>query len=217
MRVTLPRLAFRPTLFRSAPKYLRPKPGTAERSPYRAPDPLVNNPKATVTKLGGEEQLTFIHRPPASAPSPYSLSVAPASPLLRPRPMSVGGGATTKKGGRQPLPQPQSPSTTSSSSLLPPVIRSHGEQKEESPRMSDEDLVRLKSLRRSDPVLYTRGKLAGMFKCSPTFVGMVAPLKKSQCRAMHKELERVHEKARERWSEKHQIVMGIRKKRRELW
>lgn len=228
MRVTLPRLAFRPTLLRSAPKYLRPRPGTAERPPYRAPDPLVNNPKATVTKLGGEEELTFIHRPPASAPSPYSLSVAPASPLLRPRTMSVGGDTTTtkkkKKGGRQPQPEPQPPSTTtttttpSSSSLLPPVIRSRREQKEESPpRMSDEDLARLKSLRRSDPTLYTRGKLAGMFGCSPTFVGMVAPLKKSQCRAMHKELERVHEKARGKWSEKHQIVMEIRKRRRELW
>jgi hypothetical protein len=56
-----------------------------------------------------------------------------------------------------------------------------------------------------------------MFGCSPTFVGMVAPLKKSQCRAMHKVLEEKHEKARERWSEKHQIVMAIRRKRKDLW
>jgi hypothetical protein len=83
--------------------------------------------------------------------------------------------------------------------------------------MSDEDLARLKHLRRSDPLLYTRGRLAKMFGCSTTFIGMVAPLKKSQCRAMHKVLEEKHEKARERWSEKHQIVMEIRKKRKELW
>jgi hypothetical protein len=56
-----------------------------------------------------------------------------------------------------------------------------------------------------------------MFGCSSTFVGMVAPLKKSQCRAMHKVLEEKHGKARERWSEKHQIVMAIRNKRKELW
>jgi hypothetical protein len=211
MRLTLPRLcpfAFRPTPCRSAPKYPRPRPGTAERPPYRAPDPLLNNPKATVTQLGGkdgEQELTFIHRPPPSAPSPYSLSVAPASPLLRPRSHALG---TTETETRQP----ESPS----SSLLPPPIRSQT-QKEESPRMSDEDLARLKYLRRSDPFLYTRGKLAKMFGCSPTFVGMVAPLKKSQCRATHKVLEEQHEKAKARWSEKHQIVMEIRKKRKELW
>ena len=215
MRVTLPRLAFRPTLFRSAPKYPRPRPGTAERPPYRAPDPLLNNPKATVTQL--KDELTFIHRPPPSAPTPYSLSVAPASPLLRPRRID-NNNKTTEMETRQAQTQP---STTSS--LLPPPLRPHREKEkviEESPlppRMSDEDLARLKDLRRSDPVLYTRGKLAKMFGCSTTFVGMVAPLKKSQCRAMHKVLEGQHERARERWSEKHQIVMEIRKKRRELW
>lgn len=83
--------------------------------------------------------------------------------------------------------------------------------------MTDEDLAKMKRLRRSDPALYTRGKLARMFGCSTTFVGMVAPLKKSQCRAIHKALEEKHERVREGWSEKHQIVMAIRKKRKELW
>ena len=83
--------------------------------------------------------------------------------------------------------------------------------------MTDEDLARMKTLRRSDPALYTRGKLARMFGCSTTFVGMVAPLKKSQCRAVHKALQEKHESVRERWSEKHQIVMAIRKKRKDLW
>src|SRR5258705_2524283 len=119
MHVTLPRFAFRPSLLRSAPKYPRPRPGTAEKPPYRAPDPLVNNPKATVTKLGGEEELTFIHRPPASAPSPYSLSIAPASPLLRPRTMSVGDTTTKKKGGRQPQSEPQHPTTTTTTTSSP--------------------------------------------------------------------------------------------------
>src|SRR5262245_7455973 len=53
----------------------------AERPPYRAPDPLVHNPDAKVTML--EQDLTFIHRPPPTALTPFSLTTAPASPLLR--------------------------------------------------------------------------------------------------------------------------------------
>jgi hypothetical protein len=191
-------LGLRASLSRYAPKYPRPRPGTAERPPYRASDPLVDNPKAVVTKLEGGA-LTFVHRPPPTAPTPYSLTTLPASPLLRPK----SSLATTSESTRPPLP-------------LPPSIRPE-KSKESPPRMSEEDMAKLKMLRRSDPVVYTRGKLAKMFGCTTTFVGMVAPLKKSQCRATHQVLNERHEEARRRWSEKHTIVKAIRAKRRELW
>ncbi|KAH0831916.1 hypothetical protein J3R83DRAFT_12799 [Lanmaoa asiatica] len=54
-----------------------------EKPPARFPDPLRNNPNAVVTPLEGDK-LTFIHRPPPSAPSPHSTTLDPASPLLRP-------------------------------------------------------------------------------------------------------------------------------------
>ena len=191
-------LGLRASLSRYAPKYPRPRPGTAERPPYRASDPLVDNPKAVVTKLEGGA-LTFVHRPPPTAPTPCSLTTLPASPLLRPKSSS----SSTITSSRPPLP-------------LPPSIRPE-KPKEEPPRMSEEDIAKLKMLRRSDPLVYTRGKLAKMFGCTTTFVGMVAPLKKSQCRATHQVLNERHEEARRRWSEKHTIVKAIRAKRRELW
>ncbi|KAJ2978638.1 hypothetical protein NUW54_g11257 [Trametes sanguinea] len=51
-----------------------------ERPPYRAPDPLRNNPHATYQELA-DKNLTFIHRPPPTAPSPLSYTTSPASPL----------------------------------------------------------------------------------------------------------------------------------------
>ncbi|KAF9527575.1 mitochondrial ribosomal protein subunit L20-domain-containing protein [Crepidotus variabilis] len=209
MHTTRP-LSFVATISRSAPKYRRPRPGTAERPPYRAGDPLVGNPKAKVTKLVegapelGQPELTFIHRPPPSAPSPFSLTTSPASPLLVPK-------------------------NDSTTTRLPPLIRPiksvHSEQTASGagaassmpPRMSDADLEKLQELRRSDPFKYSRAKLAEMFNCTPAFVGMVAPLTKSQCKSTHKVLGEKHERSRDKWSEKHSIVMAIRKKRKELW
>ena len=189
-------VGLRASLSRYAPKYPRPRPGTAERPPYRASDPLVDNPKAVVTKLEGGA-LTFVHRPPPTAPTPCSLTTLPASPLLWPKSLST------------------------STRPLPPPIRPEKPKEEDDeaapPRMSEEDIAKLKTLRRSDPLVYTRGKLAKMFGCTTTFVGMVAPLKKSQCRATHQVLNERHEEARRRWSEKHSIVKAIRAKRRELW
>ncbi|KAF9267533.1 hypothetical protein L218DRAFT_693852 [Marasmius fiardii PR-910] len=83
-------LKSQPTFFKVAHaryypgKYPRPKPGTSERPPYRAPDPLINNPVATVTSLP-EDDLTFIHRPPPTSPSPFSYTTNPVSPLLQPK------------------------------------------------------------------------------------------------------------------------------------
>ncbi|PPR05367.1 hypothetical protein CVT24_007981 [Panaeolus cyanescens] len=182
-------VSFSWNIARHAPKYPRPRPGTAERPAYHAPDPLVNNSKAAVTELE-EGALTFIHRPPPTAPSPFSTTLDPVSPLLRPS-------ASTHTG---PLP-PRSRSTQAH-----PLVQ-----------LTDEQRRKMKELRVSDPAKYTRGVLAKMFNCSTELVGLVAALPKPQRKAAREAREEIHQANREKWSEKHSLVMAIRKKRREMW
>ncbi|KAJ6584833.1 mitochondrial ribosomal protein subunit L20-domain-containing protein [Mycena capillaripes] len=171
-------------------KWPRPKPGTAERPAYHAPDPLVNNPQAVVTTLP-EEDLTFIHRPPPTAPSPYSLTTNPVSPLLRPR----------QPQAKNPLPPPSRPKFA----------------KQPLPRASAETMAEIRRLRALDPVRYTCGVLARKFQVTRGFVQAIAALKKSQRRAKRHAQEAVAEQAREKWSEKKTTLMMIKAKRRELW
>lgn len=173
-----------------ATRFLRPKPGTSERPPYRPTDPLVNNPKAAVTPLEDGE-LTFIHRPPPTAPSPYSLSTAPSSPLLWASPTPQDG-------------------------PLPPFIRPSAD-KIQPGRVSDQDLEKIRKLRHSNPSMYSRGKLAKMFGCTESFIGAVAALKKPQRTSLIKLRDQKHEEARGKWSEKKSIVRAVRAKRRTLW
>ena len=174
-----------------APKYSRPRPGTSERPAYHPPDPLINNPKAAV-KTFEEDNLTFIHRPPPTAPSPYSLTTAPVSALLRPATPHV-----------EPAPS------------LPPLLRQRPPT--EKPRISDKQLEKMRHLRLSNPAVYSRGKLAKMFNCTQAFVAQMAALKKPQRKALIRIRDQKHEKHREKWSEKHALVKAIRAKRREMW
>ncbi|KAJ7644062.1 mitochondrial ribosomal protein subunit L20-domain-containing protein [Roridomyces roridus] len=169
-------------------KWPRPKPGTAERPAYHAPDPLLNNPKAVVTELP-DEDLTFIHRPPPTAPSPFSLTTNPVSPLLRPRP-----------------PQAEMP--------LPPPSRTPSK---ELPRASGQTMSEIRRLRALDPERYTCGVLARKFNVTRGFVQAIAALKKSQRKSKKRAQELVHQQARDKWSEKKTTLMMIKTKRRELW
>jgi hypothetical protein len=169
----------------------RPKPGTAERPPYRAPDPLKNNPHATVTQLD-DDGLTFIHRPPPSAPSPHSLTSAPTSPFL------------------------QRHEHVSSDGPLPPFVRPSA-NKPVTKWLSDEDIAKMRMLRKQNPHKYTRGVLAEMFGCTEHFVGLKAALNKNKRKVLKAKVEKEHMKSREKWSERHQIVMAIRAKRKEFW
>lgn len=145
----------------------RPKPGTSERPAYHAPDPLVNNPQAVVTPLQ-DGDLTFIHRPPPTAPSPFSLSTAPTSPLLR----------------------PASPPST----VLPPFVRPSAD-KVLPERATDATVAEIRRLRRTDPTKYSRGKLAKMFGCTQNFVGTIAALKSSARMGLIRTRNLEHEKS----------------------
>lgn len=171
-----------------ATRHRRPKPGTSERPPMRVADPLVNNPKAVVTTLE-DEDLTFIHRPPPTAPSPFSLSTNPTSPLLRP-----------------PVPVTSAP--------LPPLVRKEIPTPD---RASDKVVAEIRRLRRSDPNTYTRLKLAEMFGVSSNFVGAIAALKSSARRARFRIDAEKQAKLRENWSEKKITARAIRAKRQQFW
>jgi len=152
--------------------------------------------------------MTFVHRPPPTMEGPESVGLS-KSPLLR----GWKSGSNNNSNGN-------ANGTISESTLLPPEIRrpsSSSSTPPPLPRLSDEALSQLKELRRSDPKAYTRSKLAVQFGCTSAFVGMVAPLKGSQCKAAHKALNEKHEKAREKWSERHAVVTAVRAKRKDLW
>ncbi|KAG1748666.1 mitochondrial ribosomal protein subunit L20-domain-containing protein [Suillus lakei] len=108
----------------------------------RFPDPL-------------DENLTFIHRPPPTAPSPHSTTLAPASPLLK------------------------SPTPSNKHAPMPPLLRPSAYNAAPS-RMSDKDMEQLRKLRLSNPEKYSRAKLAKLFKCTPNFVSKVAALPRPQ-------------------------------------
>ncbi|KAH9890009.1 mitochondrial ribosomal protein subunit L20-domain-containing protein [Cubamyces lactineus] len=158
-----------------------------ERPPYRAPDPLRNNPNATYQEL--EESVTFIHRPPPTAPSPLSYTTNPASPLLKDGPTPVTG-------------------------ALPPQV---GKAREAHARLSDDAIAKMRDLRRADPATWTRGRLAKEFGCSPWFVGKIISLKGPDRRRALEEREKAHEAARAKWGERKSLQMDIRRKRKEFW
>ncbi|KAL4073154.1 mitochondrial ribosomal protein subunit L20-domain-containing protein [Scleroderma yunnanense] len=161
-----------------------------EKPPARFPDPLKNNPNATVTTLE-DSNLTFIHRPPPSIPTPYSTTLDPASPLLR-------------------------ASASSTEERMPPLLRPSS-YKPEPERVSREDIEKMRELRLSNPRMYSRTKLAKMFNCTPHFISKIAALPRPQRKQFGRELEAEHNTARERWGERKATVAAIRKKRREFW
>jgi len=182
-----PSLSFVASVARNAGKYPRPRPGTSERPAFRHPDPLST---ALKTELA-DSQLTFIHRPPPSAPTPYSLSTAPSSPLLA---------------------KVQTPPVSRG---LPPLSRPAPEKKHT--QVADETVLQMRALRHSDPKKYTRSVVAKMFGVEEAFVAFAAGLSHSAAKRSVAERNAVHALHRERWSERHQIVKAIQRKRRTLW
>jgi len=170
--------------------HVMPRTHKAHKPPPRFTDPLNNNPLAGIQQLE-DENLTFIHRPPPTAPTPFSTTLEPASPLLRP--------LTKANGGR-----------------LPPLLRPSAYVKEP-PRVTREQLEEIRRLRREDPATYSRSKLAEMFNCTTHFIAQVAALPPSQRKQFRRRQEVEHEAYRSQWGETKSLIMEIRKKRRQFW
>lgn len=168
-----------------------------QKPPPKVVDPLVNNPHASYVQL--PDNLTFIHRPPPSLPTPESLTTAPASPLLR----AASSSATA---------------TSWSDPSLPPVSRPALVNKSGPfERLSDEAIEEMKVLRASNGAEWTRSKLAAKFGCSQSFVSLVAGLKKSEWKKTIREQNTEHESVRARWGERKTMVRKVRVRRREFW
>lgn len=159
-----------------------------QRPPYRAPDPLKSNPHAHYQALPGD--LTFIHRPPPSAPTPESLTTMPSSPLLR-------------------------PVSADAPAALPPIL--FPRKKPELPPVSEEVIDEMRRLRREDPEKWTAGTLAKKFNCSQGFVRLVAKLPRQVQRAALQKRDEDHEAFRSKWGEKRLMQKEIRDRRREFW
>jgi len=163
------------------------------------PPPKVPDPLAEVPKVQLEDNLTFVHRPPPTIPTPESFTTAPSSPLLR-------------------LPfQPQGSKTSLTDPSLPPISRPSLIPKKQYSRMTDEDIQSMRELRHSDPVKWTRTKLATQFNCSPGFVSLMAGLKSSDWKKQVRNVASEHQLVREKWGEKRALLQKIRAKRRDFW
>ena len=171
--------------------HVMPRTHIAHRPPMRLKDPLSTKESVGVQHLE-DDNLTFIHRPPPSAPTPFSTTLNPSSPLLR--------SPTKVKGTRR----------------LPPLLRPSAYVKEP-PRVSPEIIKEIRRLREEDPNKYTRSVLADKFNTTSHFVALVAAMKPRERKKVLKKREEKHQKNRESWGDKKSLVMDIRKKRREFW
>jgi hypothetical protein len=159
----------------------------AVKPPVKRPDPLRDVP---AQKLDGGN-LTFYHRPPPSSPSPYSLSSAPASPLLRPPSSAVN---------LQPAPI--------SDPSAPPALRPLPEPKKH--HITESQAVEMRQLRAEG---WSRLAVARKFKCSPVLVSIVAPATKEKYNHHWEKMEKV----REGWGPRKRVLREVRAKRREFW
>ncbi|EJT98609.1 hypothetical protein DACRYDRAFT_24219 [Dacryopinax primogenitus] len=166
------------------------KRGYVVRALPRQPDPLKASPRAkTWTVAPG---VTFTHNPPPSVPSPFSLTSAPASPLL-----ALGPRTRTTE-----------PSTINEL-LLPP--RLHRPPKARV-ALTDGQVAEIRKLRAHNQKPYM---LAKQFGVSEDYIRLLAPLKRSQrigaiAKARAKE-------EREDWGFRKRVIRAIREKRKDFW
>lgn len=195
-------------------------------------DPLASAPQQTLsypnlTETSGipdnnekTTKLTFIHRPPPTAPSPHSLTSAPASPLLRP-PTSheklykgvvklVPGKAAVITSNPLPI-MKNTKATSGDESDEPPLLKPYPHNRTR--HLTENELAKMRQLRLKNPTLFSRSRLAKMFNCSPIFVGMVAPLERDKL----KQVWREQEEQKMGWTWRKQLVREARVKRRALW
>ena len=157
------------------------------RPPSKTRDPLRDGSLEQITP-----ELTFIHRPPPTAPSPYSLTSAPSSPLLRP-PSASSVSNTPIFDADLPPALPKTPQPT--------------------PRLGADEIAEIQRLRAEDPATNTRLKLARQFGCNPVFISMVAPLPKDK----YEEVQRIKADKAARWSESKTTIKALRRARKEYW
>ncbi|KAF2845907.1 hypothetical protein T440DRAFT_256368 [Plenodomus tracheiphilus IPT5] len=162
---------------------------------------------------------TLVFNPPSSAPSVYHtpLKFLPKEDKRRQLHAAAQIYATTAAHRRQssPVAAPGTPLSSPSSlpprptSALPTPLREPYEKKY---HLTDAEVEEIRSLRQSDPKVWTRVRLAEKFGCSQFFVGMVA---KAPERAAA--VAQTHEAARQKWGDRRKIAREDRERRKALW
>ncbi|CCA72496.1 hypothetical protein PIIN_06431 [Serendipita indica DSM 11827] len=220
----------KPILYDQRRQFVKPR--TKIKDPLAdAPSTTLSYPSVTETKDIPEDgasadKLTFIHRPPPTSPSPYSMINAPSSPLLRTPKQHQGPykGFVKLLPGKAPIisldgeigeAQRFTPLTSSQlqqrHASEPPLLRPYPHEKTR--HLTAEELSRMRTLRETNPKLYTRSKLAKMFNCAPVFVSMAAPLPRDKL----KEVWKAQEDEKKGWTWRKQALREMRRKRRNLW
>ncbi|KAL2816346.1 mitochondrial ribosomal protein subunit L20-domain-containing protein [Aspergillus granulosus] len=138
-------------------------------------------------------QAHIIHNPPSSAPSAYH------TPLKFLPPNDV----------RRTLRNDTS-SDSQNSDALPSVFKSMPEKKY---HLTREDVEEIRKLRSSDPMTWSRWKLAKRFNCSPLFIAQAC-----EASPQKKEIQRqVLEAVQSRWGAKRRMAREDRELRKETW
>ncbi|KAK8176174.1 mitochondrial ribosomal protein subunit L20-domain-containing protein [Phyllosticta citrichinensis] len=101
------------------------------------------------------------------------------------------------------------PSNSNSAQKLPPPLRQPYEKKY---HLTETDVAEIRRLRASDPVTWSRQKLADKFDCSPFFVGLVAPAPEHAQRKADEV-----EELKKRWGPRRRAAREDRKRRKEMW
>ncbi|PUU83931.1 mitochondrial ribosomal protein subunit L20-domain-containing protein [Tuber borchii] len=140
--------------------------------------------------------LTYILRnPPAAAPSVF---ITPTLFLPKDDPRRALQAAAGRTNGTPKKPK-----------LPPPVT----EIKEKKYHLTPTDFSRMRSLRKSNPNVWTRGKLAEEFGTSRFFAGMIAEADDKRKEKMWAKMEKV----KERWGPRRRNARIDRARRREGW
>ncbi|CUS15335.1 unnamed protein product [Tuber aestivum] len=137
----------------------------------------------------------ILHNPPAAAPSVF---ITPTLFLPKDDPRRALQAAASPTNGTPEEPE-----------LPPPVT----EIKEKKYHLTPADFSRMRSLRKSNPNVWTRVKLAKKFGTSRFFAGMVAEASDKRKKKMWARVERV----KERWGPRRKNARIDRTRRREGW
>ncbi len=167
-----------------------------ESSFRRTKQRLRVKPEASSFSEPSIRQDHIVFNPPSSAPSVYH---TPSKFL-------------PKNDQRQSLfaSRVSSSSNPPTTTALPPPIRKPYEKKY---HLTEADIAEIRRLRKEDPGLWTREKLAKKFDCSNFFIAIVCEASKE-----HKESQlRVLETVKSRWGRRRREAREDRTRRRESW
>lgn len=150
-----------------------------------------SSPKARHYDMGENNSLRLTVRPPSS-PAPFSQPAVSSTP--------------------------SSSSAVTSDSQLPPALH---KATPEYATLTPEQIAEMQALRLSDPVTWTRSKLAAKYNVSKFFVAMKSFGVSYEAKETAKSVKETHDenakREREGWGFKKRVDREVRRRRKEFW